>query len=263
MEIHFPMDASKRARKSRGSSACWWWFTRRDDPVVEEEDIPSKPDMITSRRTHEWTIVHSYFAVMGGFAVEVAKECLNFFPTMADGKTRHTRLALSPDALLYLEEQLPGFVPDLPKLRIKDKSNGSMLAKSIVCFQAIWFCIQCLSRISQGLAISLLELNTFGHAVCTVLIYSLWWSKPLDIEEPEVITVRDDEKASAIIARMCSLSKVELLKPYREDRRRFHVVLDAATTLGRVRKPYPDVARVFRAASDNLDCVWASMCADR
>jgi hypothetical protein len=33
----------------------------------------------------------------------------------------------------------------------------------------------------------LLELNTFGHAICTLLIYLLWWDKPLDVEQPTLI----------------------------------------------------------------------------
>ena len=35
--------------------------------------------------------------------------------------------------------------------------------------------------------ISLLELNTFGHAVCALLIYFLWWNKPFDVDYPTVI----------------------------------------------------------------------------
>ena len=65
--------------------------------------------------------------------------------------------------------------------------------------EAIWFCIQCLSRVGQGLAISLLEFNTFGHAICTILVYSLWWNKPLDIEEPEVIIIKPGDDMLAMI----------------------------------------------------------------
>ena len=34
--------------------------------------------------------------------------------------------------------------------------------------------------------ISLLELNTFGHAVCALLIYILWWNKPFEVDYPTV-----------------------------------------------------------------------------
>lgn len=47
------------------------------------------------------------------------------------------------------------------------------------------------------MTISTLELNTFAHAVCTLLIYFLWWDKPLDIEEPTIIR---GEAAHPVIA---------------------------------------------------------------
>lgn len=37
--------------------------------------------------------------------------------------------------------------------------------------------------VTQRSPISLLELNTFGHAVCALLIYLCWWKKPLDISD--------------------------------------------------------------------------------
>lgn len=73
---------------------------------------------------------------------------------------------------------------------------------------ATWFCIQCLTRFTQRLAISLLELNTFGHALCTLFIYFMWWNKPLDIQEPEQIMIKTLE-LSAYIARMCRESGFE------------------------------------------------------
>ncbi|MBE3048490.1 hypothetical protein IMZ48_39510 [Candidatus Bathyarchaeota archaeon] len=74
---------------------------------------------------------------------------------------------------------------------------------------ASWFCVQCVSRLGQRLPISLLELNTFGHALCTLLIYFMWWNKPLDIEEPEVIPVQGADMEQ-LAAAMCVASKVEI-----------------------------------------------------
>ena len=39
----------------------------------------------------------------------------------------------------------------------------------------------------QHIPISLLELNTFGHAVCAILIYFLWWEKPFEVDYPTMI----------------------------------------------------------------------------
>ena len=64
--------------------------------------------------------------------------------------------------------------------------------------------IQCISRLAQGLSISLLELNTFAHALCALLIYGLWWEKPLDVEEPTFVHDSDEH---ALWANACFLSR--------------------------------------------------------
>lgn len=32
-----------------------------------------------------------------------------------------------------------------------------------------------------------MELNTFGHALCALLIYLLWWEKPFEVDYPTMI----------------------------------------------------------------------------
>ena len=285
MKVHFPMGIDDKSVKRRGCFGFRSSRRKEQDAVLNKnsdvEESPGTMSPTVKGRKHKWTIVHSYFAVMGGFAVQIADDEPNFFPTLADGKGRHIRLTLTPEALIYLEERVPGLVPDISKLQIEDKSKGSILAKSIVCFQgensmsrdsrthtyyltAIWFCIQCLSRVTQGLAISLLELNIFGHAVCTVLIYSLWWSKPLDIEEPEVITIREnDTKLSTIMAQMCKVSDVDRQQPYREDRRQFHIDIDTVSATEKTKKASLDIRFIFRKAVHVFDQAWASIISDR
>lgn len=46
--------------------------------------------------------------------------------------------------------------------------------------------------------ISLLELNTFGHAVLALLIYVLWWEKPFDVERPSIVDSRLLSKRRAL-----------------------------------------------------------------
>lgn len=58
----------------------------------------------------------------------------------------------------------------------------------------------------------MLELNTPGHALCTIIIYCLWWNKPLDIDQPDRInfapSLNDDRHTSQLIAAMCCRSKL-------------------------------------------------------
>ncbi|KHE85479.1 hypothetical protein GE21DRAFT_1348871 [Neurospora crassa] len=188
---------------------------RRND----EEDPPPT----TVHAVEKWTMVHGFLAVMGGIAIEikdnnpeinVADRIANFLPTQ-NGQRQRTRLTLTPKGLQFLKEHGHGkLVHDLSEKRIKDRSKGSAFAKTLVCIQASWFCIQCLTRFAQGLAISLLELNTFGHAICTLFIYALWWDKPLDVVEPETVlihpsTKREKLQMAKLIAAMCSTSRLD------------------------------------------------------
>lgn len=103
---------------------------------------------------------------------------------------------------------------------------------------ATWFCVQCISRLAQRLPISLLELNTFGHAVCTLLIYCMWWKKPLDIEEPELIPVRGED-TEMLVAAMCVTSKLEVdPQDPDDDKLKFAVEWDTVKKKGRIRKGY-------------------------
>ncbi|KAK5654553.1 hypothetical protein OQA88_7182 [Cercophora sp. LCS_1] len=70
---------------------------------------------------------------------------------------------------------------------INDKSKADWLAKALVILQASWFVVQCAARVAGGLSLSLIELNTWSHAVCALLAYALWWNKPLNVEEPALI----------------------------------------------------------------------------
>ena len=133
---------------------------------------------------------------MGGFAVE---------PGLTNNLSlpgNPSRLILTPTAIRLLADKEPRLIPDISEEQIHDKSKASGLAKSLVCMQASWFCIQCIYRLAHNLSISLLELNTFAHAICTLLIYLLWWNKPLDIEEPTII---QGDNADAIFAMMAML----------------------------------------------------------
>jgi hypothetical protein len=146
---------------------------------------------------------HSHYAVMGGFAI---------FPGELNARGYHDmflpryfkRLTITPDGLEFLANLDIELVPHISESEIRDKSNANGLGKALVCIQAFWFCIQCVTRLCQGLEISLLELNTFAHAICALLMYLLWWDKPLDIEEPTLI--QGEEKLPAI-ALLCMVSE--------------------------------------------------------
>ena len=153
-------------------------------------------------RKHHWTPTHSFFVISGGFVFDTSDLPADekFLPGSRD------RVTLSPEAVLFVARWRPSLIPDISEAAIKDKSKADSLAKALACLQATWFIIQCTFRLAQKMPISLLELNTFAHAICALLIYCLWWNKPLDIEEPTVI---DDKSMHDICAYLCMRSKFD------------------------------------------------------
>jgi hypothetical protein len=147
--------------------------------IVSNESLTAHPT--STRKRNPWTRVHSHFALMGGFVFDADDSQKKFMPET------YTRLTLTPRALRKLAEVEPMLIPDIPEHAIMDKSKANGLAKALVCLQACWFILQVIGRAATSAPISLLEMNTFLHALCCLVIYLAWWHKPLDIVEPELI----------------------------------------------------------------------------
>ncbi|KAL8870684.1 MAG: hypothetical protein Q9174_003329, partial [Haloplaca sp. 1 TL-2023] len=158
---------------------------------------PSPAPKVRQGTRSEWTIVHGFYALMGGYAF--APPGNDFLP---NGVNRTT---ITPTGLRFLLEHEPTALPEITADEIRDKSKADGLKKTLVCVQALWFCAQCITRQSQSLPVSLLELNTVGHALCTLVIYLLWWHKPLDVDEPTLIS---NSKLNQMCAYMWMSSRV-------------------------------------------------------
>ncbi|KAH7094870.1 hypothetical protein FB567DRAFT_600548 [Paraphoma chrysanthemicola] len=158
------------------------------DSISDAEGRPH-PDQSTTRlsdrstrkglsRRHRWTRTHSHFAHMGGYAFDMTAFPINFAPNQVRS------LTLTACGLKDLAERDSYLIPDISREEILDKSKADGFSKILVCLQALWFAIQCIGRLAAHHPISLLELNTFLHAICCLVIYAAWWHKPLDIDTP-------------------------------------------------------------------------------
>lgn len=78
---------------------------------------------------------------------------------------------------------------------ILDKSKGDRLGKLLTVLQTTWFIAQYLERWAAHLPRTQLEVMTLAYAALNILIYALWWRKPLNIEEPIDVNGR----ASAVV----------------------------------------------------------------
>ena len=72
--------------------------------------------------------------------------------------------------------------PIVTREEIQDKSKGDAVTKALVVLQTTWFLLQCAARGSQRLALTELELATAAFALLNIIIYALWWDKPLDVQ---------------------------------------------------------------------------------
>ncbi|KAJ7458534.1 hypothetical protein FB451DRAFT_1273373 [Mycena latifolia] len=153
-----------------------------------------------SRISEDWNLVHGFYAVMGGYAIDVSTGD----PFLPNGIKR---LTLTSDGVRFLLQNAPDLVPRVSEEDINDKSKADGLAKLLVALQAGWFCLQCIARGAQRLPISLLEITTGGHALYTLFTYVLWAQKPMNITVPTLIT-GDNERLRSLCAYMFMCSRI-------------------------------------------------------
>jgi len=114
-----------------------------------------------------WTITHGFFATMGGFMEY-------------EGNTPIR--VLLPEDLESYSLTGNGDFPRISKAEIEDRSKGDALSKGFVVVQTSWFVTQCIARGVQGLPLTELELVTVAFAALNVVIFFLWWHKPLNVQ---------------------------------------------------------------------------------
>ena len=69
---------------------------------------------------------------------------------------------------------------NITKEEIEGCAKADLLTKIITCTQTLWFIAQILSRRGQGLATTLLEIETTCYVLYALLAYLLWLKKPQD-----------------------------------------------------------------------------------
>jgi len=133
------------------------------------------------KRKHPWTIIHSFYAGMGGFVIETAD------PLEEPYISGSPHLSLGSRGVLFVARH-GGHIPDVSKAFIFDRSKADKVGKCLVCLQAGWAIVECISRLVNHLPLTLLEINTLGHVLCALLMYLFWLRKPLDVNEATVLT---------------------------------------------------------------------------
>ncbi|KAK1625328.1 hypothetical protein BDP81DRAFT_463878 [Colletotrichum phormii] len=146
---------------------------------------------------HTWDMTQCFYAVMGGFVVNVPS---------AEDETALRRVTVTPEGIRLLS--FIGKLPHIHESQIQDKSKADWMAKSLVCIQAGWMVAQVIGRLIKRLPVSLLEINTCGHVACAALLYLLWWSKPLDVLDPTILDEGNEDAMALMMFCSSSMSAV-------------------------------------------------------
>ncbi|KAK0641900.1 hypothetical protein B0T16DRAFT_380978, partial [Cercophora newfieldiana] len=211
--IHLNIPSRKTQLSHRYGWDKLYWFVmaiaapdkRRCVPnVFLAQDIERPAHQATDQRKHCWTQTHTYYAIMGGFQFEDRRKLHPY--------TR--QLTLTPSGVLFLASDhhtRTRYLPDISQQEILDRSKTNMVAMTIACLQLGWFVLQVASRLSYGLPIALLELNTLAHVIYAIVMYACWWNKPLDVSIVTSIPIVDNSLAS-LCAAMIMRSRIGFLK---------------------------------------------------
>lgn len=124
-------------------------------------------------------MVYAQYVLMGGIAVD-----------LSDLHNTLDKVTLTPDGILYLARH--GHFVKISRPEIQDKSKADTLAKALVCVQVLWVVGQAIERKVTGFPITLLEINTIVHVICALVMYCLWFQKPLNVLDPTIIDLGDD-----------------------------------------------------------------------
>ncbi|XPS70735.1 hypothetical protein M3J09_002937 [Ascochyta lentis] len=134
----------------------------RKNTMVSTKSLASNTDS-----PEKYTLIHGFTIVMGGLVVDMSRDPERTWPSSCN------TLTITPACFEELFDK-PGFrdidLSFITSDRIQARQKTDNLAKLLVIIQALWFCVNFLVRIGQGLPVSLLELNTFAHALCALLV---------------------------------------------------------------------------------------------
>jgi hypothetical protein len=205
-----------------------------------------------SKRTHHWTMTHSHFALMGGFAFEKSASGVNILPY------DYNHVTLTSNALRKLANYEPDIIPDISAETIKSKSKTDWGARAWVTAQCLYFIFKVLARLSMGSPITVLELTTLIQVLYCLVFFTAWSRKPLDVTVPHFIQVDTDLKRQ-ICAWMVMKSTLGANKSMKTDgkRTRMWLIYDKDTqSADNVQRPPTLISKPNQEidCTEGIDC---------
>jgi hypothetical protein len=131
---------------------------------------------------------------MGGVRVRRDPSATNFMETKPSdllARSIHTDL----DSLLSL---VPLDAETLPKnADIDERSKSTLLTKGIALSQLAWFVLNTISRLSEGLPVSLIEVETVSNVFLSTLAFAAWLQNPYGVTKAIIVTANRSVLESA------------------------------------------------------------------
>lgn len=161
------------------------WFKKPPaKDTNQEEPLPPR-----------FSLTYGFYVAMGGLTADIS-----------DIYDNVSTITITPMGVLSMCETIPWQRFVVNDVTIRDKSKADNLAKMLVLFQVSWTMLQCISRQSSGLPLSVLEVHTMVHATCAMLMYALWFKKPLNIRDSTVLDLSAyaDQLALEVMRSKCS-----------------------------------------------------------
>jgi len=146
------------------------------DPTLPNSTTLSNPASPGKELWCQISMVSAFYIVMGGFAYNTS-----------DISDDYPYVALTPEGFMeFAKAEL--ITPDILNDKdIADRSKADSLGKLLVCVQALWMVVNCIARKASGRPTTLIELNVIVHVVVAVVVYGLWWYKPLAVANPTLL----------------------------------------------------------------------------
>jgi hypothetical protein len=161
-----PQDGNGKSIQAEGTETSNELHDEHGRRIFEEHSaVPNE--------SQDMTMTHGFYAGMGSYYIDVD------VPGEPSGKPLPKRVYLTARGVLASVEAGKSSLP--PKEMIAERSKSDALAKTLVCLQAGYIIVQCISRLGSGLPLTFLEINTLGHVLCALIMYSFWFHKPQDL----------------------------------------------------------------------------------
>lgn len=127
---------------------------------------------------------HSFFVTMGGYQICKLESGEG---NHAENKPRCRHVLNEKEFVSLIELGLIKEIRPMTLDEINDKSKAQPFTKALTVIQAGHLLLQVVTRLSTGLAVTELEVNTLAHVFAALTSYLFWFQKPLGIDQPVII----------------------------------------------------------------------------